>query len=158
MKNKQLHAFLLLLKNLDYPNKKIDLKRLSRAVGYDLDLLVDFYDEFGLEKTNEFVNKGIQKLFGDDMTFRIDFGDFGEYIVVELLNYNYDPNDDAQDVTGYYQIIDSAILSEPDGKLVPLRVLDDEYDPWDMNDLYDYLDSLIHDYFYKNLGYRIVMQ
>lgn len=156
MENKQLQAFLLILKRYGYPNE--NLLRLSRSVGYDIgDLIPEFYAEFGLEKTKGFIDKGVQKLLGDDMTFRIDFGE-GEYIVAELLNYRYDPDDDPQDVYGEFFISDSALREREDGELVTLDNLSDEYDPWDMTDLYDFLDRSIQDYFYENLGYRIVRE
>lgn len=156
---KKFEAFLRLLEQEGYPNENVS--DFAQLVGYDLDnFLVDFVNNFGLDKTEEFVTKGLNVIFGPSKKLRLDTSnDYGQGSFVDYIleDFYVDLNDTADGIRIEKKFGDSA-LEDSDGILKSLEQLYEEGDMGDwsgFDDLIDYLDNNLSKYLNKRLGYSI---
>jgi hypothetical protein len=151
IKNYKLKIFLTLLSKFGYPNYNLDM--LSQSLSYNLsEFLNDYYNEFGLDKTEEFITKAFKKLFGEDLTHRFDL-EGGDFFTIKITKYEYEPYEEAVQIE--YKYIDSMLLTD-EGEYKSLDWYNEEYDPWDLTDLHNYLFEEIHEYIFRNLGFNVI--
>lgn len=148
--------FKLVLKALakfGYPNKKI--LSIFDSLGYDSDLfLQDLINNLGHEKTIEFIENTFQKLNVDGKGIKIPLWEKGEYVYMIIQNINV--SDDESDECVFIDWVwgDSKIMDDM-GRMSTLNDIEDENDPWDLNEFYDQLKQKCSEYIHELTGLYI---
>lgn len=156
---KKFESFLRLLEREGYPNENVS--DFAQLVGYDLDnLLVDFVLNLGVDKTEEFVKRGLDVIFGPSKKLRLDFSrDYGQGAFVDYIleDFYVDLNDTADGIRIEKKFGDSA-LEDDRGVLKSLEQIyhdSDMGDWWGFDELVDSLNRDLAKYLNKRLGYFI---
>ena len=151
-----LNIFLKLISKKGYPNPKID--QVADAVDYPLDyFLEDFYQKYGIEKTTEFINKGLEKLLGPNLSYRMDLSEIynsPSYAVFSISPYEYDPDEFQDGIQADLEVLDSKFIIN--GVEKTWEDIESEVDFSDWNDWSEFKDNIFNDISYHvrhNLGY-----
>ena len=152
-----LKKILLVLEKFGYPNK--DFKTLCAMTGYDPDyFLSDLMENLGEDKTLEFIGNTFDKLEthpkGSYLKgIKIPLWRPEEYIYLIIENYNVD-QDEGDCVFIDWTWGDNKIFDDND-KLTTIDEIDNDNDPWDLDDFYDGIKEECGDYITKLTGFDI---
>jgi hypothetical protein len=151
-------VFMKVIEKDGYPNP--NLVSIAHAVSYDLsEFLSDMQDSIGLEKTQIFVDKALDKFLGHDKTIMVDVTDenFGpSFVVYKIEYYDYDPEETSDGVYCRADILDSQLM-QPDGEMKNIEEIRDEAG-MDYSGLDEYEESLfsaLNDKVYGNCGFYL---
>ena len=136
-------VFMKVLDRVGYPNPK--LVQIAQASSYNLDsFLLDLTSEIGLEKTQSFVSKSLKKFLGPKLTRKVDVTDENQgpsYIVYQIKDLDYDPEEAEDGVYCYTKVLDSQLMNDK-GELETLQQIESGTDFSEWNDYHDYENSL----------------
>lgn len=140
------------LEKLGYPNNQFhDLCKLS---GYNPDdFLPDMVENFGEDKTMEFIDKAFNKIETKGEGIFVPLWNTGEYVYLIIDNINVDL-DEGDCVYIDWKWGENKVLDD-NGKLTTLTKIDEDNDPWDLDDFYDSLKEIVSDHIYNHTGFNI---
>jgi len=149
--NNDLLQALKVFKKFGYPNE--NFRSLTNMVGYNSDSFIeDLIETLGMDKTQNFIKQTIEKLEKDGQIY-IPLWSEGEYVYLDIIDFNID-EDDLSCVFIEWTWGDSKILDD-NNNLVTLSDLDEDNDPWDLDDFYDHLKESVSDYISKKTGFDL---
>lgn len=159
IRKKKFENFLRVLKKEGYPNSNIE--DLAKLVDYNLAyFLIDFVESMGMNKTEEFIGQGLNKLIGPEKKVRIvlpeHFG-VGSFSELKVKNFYIDLDDTADGIRLDAQFGDT-VIEDFEGILRPLSTIYHEIGMGEMGDFEELLESLekeFADWFHERLGYYI---
>jgi hypothetical protein len=149
-----LKKILLVLEKFGYPNN--NFSSLCTMTGYNSDnFLADLIENLGEDKTLEFIGNTFDKLETDQEGIKISLWEPGEYVYLNIEDYtiNEEESDDCVFIEWYWG--DDSKVSDDNGKLVTLDQINDDNDPWDLDDFYDGIKEQCGDYITKLTGLNI---
>ena len=152
-----LKKILLVLEKFGYPNN--NFSSLCTMTGYDSDnFLTDLMENLGEDKTLEFIGNTFDKLEthpkGSYLKgIKIPLWRPEEYIYLIIENYNVD-QDEGDCVFIEWTWGDNKIFDDND-KLTTLEEINNDNDPWDLDDFYDGIKEECGDYITKLTGFDI---
>lgn len=108
----ELKTFLKVLQKVGYPNP--NLKSIAKMADFDLNnFLPHLHEEIGVDKTNEFVKKSLDKLSEGKKGIRLDVG-IDEYVYFKILDVVYNEHELESGIIIDWEFGDSSILSSDD--------------------------------------------
>jgi hypothetical protein len=152
-----LKRLLLVLEKFGYPNN--NFRSLCAMTGYDPDhFLADLMENLGEDKTLEFVGNTFDKLETHSKGsylkgIRIPLWRPEEYVYLNIDAYNVD-QDEGDCVFIDWTWGDNKIFDDND-KLTTLEEIDNDNDPWDLDDFYNGIKEQCFDYINNTTGLNI---
>lgn len=141
--------FKVVLKNLarfGYPKEGIFT--LLDTLDYNSDDFVpDLFNTLGEDKAYEFVNKTFEKLEGKN-GIRVPLWEPGEFVDLIIENFHVDLDESEYCVFIDWKWGESRVLDDM-GRFTTLEGMNEDNDPWDLDDFYDQLKTKVGDYIFK---------
>jgi len=153
-----LKRLLKVLEKFGYPSK--DFKTLCSMTGYNSDnFLKDLMENLGEDKTLEFIDNTFNKLEthpkGSYLRgIRIPLWRPEEYVYLIIENFNVD-EDESDDCIFIDWIWGDNKIFDDNDKLTTLEEIDNDNDPWDLDDFYDGIKEIVGDHIEKLTGLNI---
>lgn len=145
-------SIIKVLEKFGYPSNQFhDLCRLTGY--YPDDFLSDMVENFGEDKTMEFVDRTFEKLNTKGKGIFIPLWNPNEYVHLIIENINVDL-DEGNCVYIDWTWGDNQLLDD-NGKLTTLAEIDEDNDPWDLDDFYDGIKEIVGDHIYNLTGFPI---
>ena len=108
----ELNRFLKVLNKVGYPNP--DVKSIAKMVDFNLhNFLPNLHEEIGINKTNEFIKKSLDKLSEGKKGIRLDV-EVDEYVYFKILDVVYNEHELENGIIIDWEFGDSSILSSDD--------------------------------------------
>lgn len=144
---------------MGYPNEDFD--NICRLSSYNPDnFLPEMIENIGINKTIEFIGKTFDNLETHPKGsyvrgIKIPLWDPEEFVYLIIEDFNVDP-DESEDCV-YIDWIwgTNKLLKDDMGGYTTLKELEDDNDPWDLDDFYDQLKEKVSDHIRSLTGFNI---
>lgn len=150
---------LKVLKTQGYPNQ--ELLSISKMINYNIDnFLTDLVDNFGMEKSMEFVKNSINKLSEGEKGIRINLNGYdNSYVYLKIKDFYIDLYETEDCILIYnYNFLESNFVSPEDGISRTLADINDDLDMSDMNEYDEFITDVQNQcssFIHKNCGFYL---